>query len=119
MKTWRKEKIKIECYLIEEGKRIFNNRIEAERDKLKARSFLLNFYKYFLEFAVILCYHDHYRLLVIHKGELVVDNTYRTHKAARVAFSRFFKDRAWKRYDQPEWSEFYEFEKKRGRGYYD
>jgi hypothetical protein len=90
----------------------FNNKREAESAKIQARSFLENSYKYFLEFAVILCCRDNYRLIVIHERKPLTDNRYRTFKAAKIAFLKLYQDRAWKRQVKPEWSEFHEFEEK-------
>lgn len=70
-------------------------------------SMLTNAYKYFLEHVFIIAYEKSYRLLIIHKWQLVEDRDYKTLRGAKIAFTRLFGDQRWKEYDEPEWSRFY------------
>ena len=64
-------------------------------------------FKFFIEHALILRYKEYYRLLIIHKNELLADRKYKTLKGAKIAFLKFFGQRAWKINLKPEWCDFY------------
>lgn len=71
-------------------------------------SLLINSAYYFIESVFILRWNDHYRLVVIHDGKMLVDSLYGTARGARVAFAKMFRDKAWSNEIKPEWSHFYE-----------
>jgi len=76
---------------------------------LKEISVLTNAYKYLLEHVLILRYEEGmFRLLVIHKGRVLTDLNYKSFKAARISFTRFYNSRKWIEESVPEWSEFYD-----------
>jgi len=71
-------------------------------------SLLTNSYKYLLEHALILRYQGNkFRLLIIHEGKVLTDRPYKTIKAARIAFARFYSSRKWHEETEAEWSELY------------
>jgi hypothetical protein len=73
-------------------------------------SVLMNSVYYFLEHAFIIAEknQDRYRLLVFHNKEVLTDQTYKTLRAARVAFFRFFRYKAYDyKFSKPEWTPLY------------
>jgi hypothetical protein len=48
-----------------------------------------------------------YRLVVIHHGYLLTDETYKTPKGAKIAFLKFWNYKAWQEGVKPQWSHFY------------
>ncbi len=83
--------------------------IKHERDKIKSISELENSFKYKIRNALILCYGDYYQLIVINKNVLLMDESYKTAKGAKVAFMRKFSHRIFKHLKNrtcPEWSKF-------------
>ncbi len=75
-------------------------------------SSLVNSVYYFLNWVYIVENQSEYRLIVAHKKEILYNNSYKTLKGARIAFSRLFKNRRWKGEFKTEWSFFYEPESK-------
>ena len=78
-------------------------------DKIKSISELKNSFKYKIRNALILCYGDYYQLIVINKNVLLMDESYKTAKGAKIAFMRKFSHRIFKHLKnrvRPEWSKF-------------
>jgi hypothetical protein len=79
---------------------------QDEETKTKI-SRLINSIYYFIEFVFIIAENEGYRLVVIHQGELLTNQIYKTAKGARIAFLKFWGYRAWKEGVKPKWSIFY------------
>jgi hypothetical protein len=70
-------------------------------------SHLQNSIYYFLQGVSIIQQDSGYRLLVLHQGRLLDDNTYKTVKGARIGFSKRYKYKLWDKEVEPRWSPFY------------
>ncbi len=70
-------------------------------------SLMVNSVYFFIESVFILETAEGYRLLAIHQGKLIADETYKTPKGARIAFLKFFGDKAWEEGVKPQWTPFY------------
>lgn len=70
-------------------------------------SYLQNSIYYFLQGVSIIQQDSGYRLLVLHQGKLLDDNTYKTVKGARIGFSKRYKYKLWDQGVEPKWSPFY------------
>jgi hypothetical protein len=70
-------------------------------------SVLTNSICYFLDSVFILNDDEHYRLVVLHNGRLLVDEHYKTAKGSKIAFARFYGNRLWKHGAKPRWSPFH------------
>ena len=74
-------------------------------------SLLENSIHFFLETVFLLESGDDYRLVVVNKGELVVDKFYKSTRGARIAFGRMFGLKHYKEKCKVDWSHFYTPEK--------
>jgi len=70
-------------------------------------SLLINSVYFFIESVLILQTAEGYRLLAIHQGRLIADETYKTSKGAKIAFLKFFGYKAWDDGVKPQWTPFY------------
>lgn len=70
-------------------------------------SILISSIYYFLDFVFIISEGGCFRLVVMHNKQLITYRTYKTVKAAKIAFSRLFGSKAWKEGLKPNWSIFY------------
>ena len=68
---------------------------------------LVNSIYYFIESVFIIAEKQGYRLVAIHQGNLLTDQTYKTAKGARIAFLKFWSYRVWRDGVKPKWSHFY------------
>ena len=68
---------------------------------------LINSIYYFIECVFIAVEEEGYRLVVIHQGNLLTDQTYKTAKGAKIAFLKFWSYRVWQEGVKPKWSHFY------------
>jgi len=75
-------------------------------DRVKI-SFLINALYWFTEYAFIIEEENGYRLISIHLGRLLVNKTYKQARNAKIAFTRFFNNKIWKKGIKPIWSPFY------------
>jgi hypothetical protein len=78
-------------------------------DKIKLISELKNSLKYKIRNALILCCGDYYRLIVINENVLLMNESYKTAKGAKIAFMRKFSHKIFKHIKnrtRPEWSKF-------------
>ena len=78
-------------------------------DKIDSLCELKNSFEYDFELIVILFYRNNYRLLVINKNVLLMDESYKTAKEAKNAFLRKFSHRIFKHLKnrtRPEWLKF-------------
>lgn len=71
-------------------------------------SMLINSVYYFIECVFILDFHDHYRLVALHSGKVLIDASYETLRGARIAFSKLYGDKAWSEEIKAQWSHFYD-----------
>jgi hypothetical protein len=71
-------------------------------------SMLINSVYYFIECVFILDFHDHYRLVALHGGKVLIDANYETIRGARIAFSKLYGDKAWSKEVKAKWSRFYD-----------
>jgi hypothetical protein len=78
-----------------------------EKNPIKI-SMLINSVYYFIECVFILDIHDHYRLVALHSGKVLIDASYKTLRGARIAFSKLYGDKAWKEEIKAQWSHFYD-----------
>jgi len=69
---------------------------------------LINSAYYFIGCVFILEFQDHYRLVALHGGKVLVDASYETPKGARIAFARLYGYKAWSKEIKAEWSHFYD-----------
>lgn len=65
---------------------------------------LINHVLFFLHFVFILIEKQGYRLIVIHNGKLQTDKCYATLRSAKIAFSRLYRKKSWKKNAKPKWS---------------
>lgn len=70
-------------------------------------SLLTNGVYYFIETVFLLETVEGYRLIAIHGGKLLIDETYKTAKGARIAFLKFYGYKAWEEGVKPFWTPFY------------
>jgi len=75
-------------------------------------SLLINSIYYFLEFVFIIASEGDYRLFVLNDNHVILDKHYKTFEDARMAFKRYFSARAYKKWNNAEWSHFYPVDKK-------
>lgn len=79
----------------------------TEKKKIEI-SMLTNSHHYFIEWTFIVALDNHYRLIVINKGELLTDLPCESVRSARNVFSKHFSSRGWKDDVRALWSPFYE-----------
>lgn len=70
-------------------------------------SILSNAVYYFFQRVFIVSYSGTYRLIAVHNGELLADESYNTAKGAKIAFLKLYWYRAWQDGVKPEWTSFY------------
>jgi len=87
-----------------------------KEDGKKARriSLLINSIYFFIETVFILETADGYRLLAIHRNNVLRDETYKTARGAKIAYLKFFAYKAWEEGVKPQWTPFYPPEEKCG-----
>jgi hypothetical protein len=69
---------------------------------------LINSVYYFIECVFILNFHDHYRLVALHGGKVLIDASYETLRGAKIAFSKLYGDKSWREEIKAQWSHFYD-----------
>jgi len=85
---------------------------EFQTGEAKKISILINSVYYFIECVYILILHDRCRLIVLHRGRVLTDRTYKTVRGARIAFSKLYKHKGWKDGIKAQWSHLYDPEVK-------
>jgi hypothetical protein len=70
-------------------------------------SLLINSAYYFIESVYILHDNNQFRLIVLHKGMVLKDTSYKTARDARIAFQKQFKSKSWKKGVKAQWTVFY------------
>ena len=86
--------------------------IHPEVNEETTISTLINSIHYFIEFAAILRLKEKYRLVVLQHSRVLLDQYYPTEKGCHIAFGKIFKDKAWDETIKPQWSHFYDPDKK-------
>jgi hypothetical protein len=77
--------------------------LTLRRDKVEI-SRLINSIFYFIDVVYILKKDDKYRLITLHGGRVLIDKIYSTITGAKIAFTKFYQDKAWKEDVKAEWS---------------
>ncbi|MCP4215959.1 MAG: hypothetical protein GY765_15000 [bacterium] len=83
-----------------------------EKEKPLRISLLINALYYFIESVLIVEDKGKFRLIAIHRGRLLADQSYSTAKGAKIAFLKFFSYKAWREGTRAEWTSFYPPESK-------
>jgi hypothetical protein len=94
------------------GKQQQTNRQETIADEDILISMLINAIHYFIECVFILQSKDKFRLVVLHQSKVLYDKYYPTERGCRIAFGKFFKDKAWSEEIKADWSHFYDPDKR-------
>ena len=74
-------------------------------------SYLFNSVYYFIQDVFILKIKDQYRLVALHNNRVLIDRYYHTDRGCRIAFQKYFKDKAWSDEVKANWSDFYDPDK--------
>jgi len=75
-------------------------------------SMLINSVYYFIDCVYILRSTGKYRLVALHQSTVLHDQYYPSDDECKIAFEKLFKEKAWKEEIQPDWSHFYDPDKK-------
>jgi hypothetical protein len=81
-----------------------------QREKLKNKtkiSRLLNSIYYFLDCVFILISEKNYRLVILHHDQVIMDVHYNSLRGAKIAFAKYFGERAWAEDVQSQWTHTY------------
>jgi len=70
-------------------------------------SVLINSAYYFIQCVFIHESGNSYRLLALHREKVIIDKSYPTLRGARIAFTKFCRDTAWRDDIKPAWTPFY------------
>ncbi len=68
---------------------------------------LLNSIQFYLECAFIVMEEEGCRLIILHSGSVMMDTHYNTVRGAKIAFTKYFGQRAWQEDVKPSWSHTY------------
>ena len=68
---------------------------------------LINSIFYFVSSVIILNNNGHYRLVAKHNRKILMDKIFNTPRGAKIAFSKLFNYRSWRKDLKAEWSVFY------------
>lgn len=74
----------------------------------KKISRLLNSIYYFLDCVFIIISEKDYRLVIFHHDQVVMDVHYNSLRGAKIAFAKYFGERAWAEEVQSQWSHTYQ-----------
>jgi hypothetical protein len=88
------------------SQRIHQTPALTTRDKAQI-SRLINSIYYFINIVYILEKDNQFRLIAIQAGKVLIDKTYSTFTGAKIAFSKFFQEKAWNEDVKAEWTDFY------------
>jgi hypothetical protein len=69
---------------------------------------LLNSIYYFLDCVFIAFSEGNYRLVILHYDKVIMDADYHTLRGAKIAFAKFFGEKAWGQEVHPLWSQTYQ-----------
>jgi hypothetical protein len=85
------------------------NETKPTQDQSKDRmiTLLQNSIYYFIECVFILIEENNYRLVALHNRRVLLDKSYKTLRGSKIAFSKFFQEKAWKQNIKPEWTHYY------------
>jgi hypothetical protein len=82
-----------------------------QRQKLENEttiSRLLNSIYYFLDFVFIIISEKDYRLVILQHDQVIMDVHYHSLRGAKIAFAKYFGERAWAEGVQSQWSHTYQ-----------
>jgi hypothetical protein len=79
---------------------------EVQQNEQKI-TLLQNSIYYFIECVFILIEENNYRLIALHHRQVLLDKYYKTLKGSKIAFAKFFKEKAWEKNVKPEWTPYY------------
>jgi len=68
---------------------------------------LLNSIYYFLDYVFIIITEKDYRLVILHHDQVIMDVHYNTLRGAKIAFAKYFGERAWTEEVQSQWTHTY------------
>lgn len=92
-----------------------NLKSETKKGKENRRiSLLINSIYFFIESVFIVETGDGYRLLAIHRNNVLRDETFKTARGAKIAYLKLFAYKAWEEGVKPQWTPFYPPEEKYG-----
>ena len=77
---------------------------KAARESQTTISRLLNSIYYFLDCVFIVFSEENYRLVILHYDKVIMDADYHTLRGAKIAFAKYFGERAWAEDVHPQWS---------------
>ncbi|MCP4218433.1 MAG: hypothetical protein GY765_27605 [bacterium] len=89
------------------GSRRASLRLDAVSGESIKISVLTNAVYYFMQYVFIVAQGGKYRLYVIHNKKLLVDETYKSAKGAKIAFLKMYWYKAWHDGVKPKWTHFY------------
>jgi hypothetical protein len=82
-----------------------------QRQELKNKtkiSRLLNSIYYFLDCVFVVILENDYQLVIIHHDQVIMDVHYNSLRGAKIAFAKYFGERAWAEEVQSQWSHIYQ-----------
>jgi hypothetical protein len=88
-----------------------NQEPPGQREKLNNEtkiSRLLNSIYYFLDFVFVIISEKGYRLVILHQDQVIMDVHYNSLRGAKIAFAKYFGERAWAEEVQSQWSHTYQ-----------
>ena len=69
---------------------------------------LQNYIYYFQDCVFIIISEKDYRLVILHHDQVIMDVHYNSLRGAKIAFAKFFGERAWAEDVQSQWSDAYQ-----------
>jgi hypothetical protein len=69
---------------------------------------LLNSIYYFLDCVFIIISETDYRLVILHHDQVIMDVHYNSLRGAKIAFAKYFGERAWAEEVQSQWTHTYQ-----------
>lgn len=91
---------------------VIQHKLKKAEERIVNLCILINSIYYFIEYVFIIANEKSYQLIVMHRGRVLINKTYGTAKGAKVAFARMYSQKAWQKGVKPDWSHFYNPDKK-------
>jgi hypothetical protein len=91
---------------IEMKEKTMLDEIKPVKDQQKNQKITLlqNSFYYFIECVFIIIGENNFRLIALHKQRVLLDKKYKTLRGSKIAFTKFFQDKAWKSNVKPVWT---------------
>ena len=86
---------------------VIQHKLRKAEEKIVNLCILINSIYYFIEYVFIIANENSYQLIVMHRGRILVNKSYRTAKAAKIAFAKMYSQKAWQKGVKADWSHFY------------